>query len=454
MVLGMMFVPSVMAWPPEVWEAGDEVEITGHSFDEEYWTADISNTTEDDAEITVTMSYVNNDDAQAFLLAFKTYEKNGNVSTLPYQLFGMHYTGPGGHDVFIGAVLAFLMAFNDTCNGTVAGHNGMPDPHHAPGECQESVYYVLPFGVGEALENDSYAPTVTAVEAKKLGDGHYRFGMTYENLYAKVIDASNILSLIASAILPIYIAKFSELSVVYEITYNEDNSVTAETYYTLGQVTQLWLWGQETEPTDILVDNWGIAAVHYVATFWSTYKVTGDVDKHVISTGIQKPLEQGLDLAVGTPPRKVFNLGIRGTFDLIDEDSGTKIQNDADAYNMLVNARYEDKWLVAWQGGFSLGFMATMAYAVSPDLQSKYDGPLDLFQNGANSFIASDLWYAVSFPQWNGYRVVHDPVYTAFIGTAEVAGFPMGLALLAGILLIIVIVAVVVAVAVRKSRVP
>jgi hypothetical protein len=450
LLLSMMVAPSVISEIPDTWEEGDEVAITGHSFDEEFWTADISNTTGDGAEITMTMSYINKNDAQAFLLAFKTYEKNGNVSTLPYQLFGMHFTGLGGHDVFIGAVLAFLMAFNDTYNGSGPGENGMPDPGH------EDVYYVIPFGVGGTLTNGSYVPTVSAIEAEMVSENHYRFGMTYENMYAKVIDANNPLGFLVTALFPAYIARFSELTIVYDITFNEDNTIRAETFYTLGQVTQLWLLGQEVDPLEI-PDNWGIAAVHYVARFGSTYKVTGDTTNHVIDTGIQKKLSEGLDLSVGNPPRRVFNLGLRGTFDLINETTQQVVAEDENAYNMILKARLGDGILVAWQGGFSLGVMATMAYALSPDLQALYSGPLDLFLHGKNSFITSTLWYAVSFPRWNSYRVEHDPVYTAYLEPVSEPDGPdeglfanfVGLALL---LLIIIVIVVVVAVAVARRR--
>ncbi len=440
-----LLVPTVPAPPPEVWHDGDEVAITGHSFNEEYWTADISNTS-NGATTTMTMSYVNHAEAQAFLLAFKTYEKAGNVSTLPYQLFGLHYKNEANRDIFIGAVLAFLMAFNDTYNGTGTGENGMPDPGH------ENVYYIVPFGVGGVLTNGSYVPEVSAISAQKLGDGHYRFGMRYRNLYAKIVDANNPVALILSTAFPLYIAKFSELTITYDITYNPDNTLTAETFYTLGQVTKLWLWGVEVDP-HLIPDNWGIAAVHYVAMFGSTYRVTGNQTGHTIDTGIQHPVDEGMDLKVGEPPRKVFDIGFRGTFDLIDEPTGSKIRQNDDAVNMIVKAKPVDAILVAWQASFSLSVMATVAYALSPDLQARYSGPLDLYLHGSSSFLTSTLWYAVSFPRWDGYRVEHDPVYTAYLIPPEVPGT---LAPYIGVLLLLLIastvIAVVVFAATRRKR--
>ncbi len=445
-----MAVPGVVAPIPVNWHNGDEVPITGHSFNEENWTADISNTS-GGATTTMTMSYVNHDDAQAFLLAFKTYEKGGNVSTLPYQLFGMHYTSPEKRDVFIGAVLAFLMAFDDTYNGTGPGENGMPDPGHEP------IYYIIPFGVGGTLTNGTYVPDVTSIPAQKIGEGHYRFGMRYRNLYAKVIDATNLWSLLLSTAYPLYIAKFSELTITYDIKYGSGNTLTAETFYVLGQVTKLWLWGFDVDPREI-PDNWGIAAVHYVAMFGSTYQVTGNQTGHVIDTGIQHPVGEDLNLKVGNPPRRVFDVGFRGKFDLINESSGMTIRSGDDARNMIVWPTLMDGLLVAWQGAYGLGVLATMAYALSPDLQARYDGPLDLFLTGGLEFVTSPLWYAVSFPRWDGYRVEHDPVYTAYMAAPETKPtFNMaGLLGLMVLVLIFVAVAAIIAVAVsrRKSKAP
>ena len=441
-----LLVPTVPAPIPTEWHSGDEVAITGHSFSEENWTADISNTT-GGATTTMTMSYINHDNAQAFLLAFKTYEKDGNISTLPYQLFGMHYTSVDKRDVFIGTVLAFLMVFNDTYNGTGPGENGMPDPAH------EDVYYVVPFGVGGTLTNGTYVPEVSAISAQKLGEGHYRFGMTYRNMYAKIIDANNLIALILSSQFPLYIARFSELTITYDIRY-VNNTLVAESFYTLGQVTKLWLWGVEVDP-HLIPDNWGVAAVHYVAMFGSTYLVEGNQTGHTIDTNIQHKIGEDLNLKVGSPARKVFNVGFRGKFDLIDEATSNVIRSGADAYNLIVRATVMDALLVAWQGAFSLGVMATMAYALSPDLQSRYSGPLDLVLHGGSQFLTSTLWYAVSFPRWGGYRVVHDPAYTAYLAPAEVTEPAQNLGAIAGLMILVLIVMVVivaiVAIATRRK---
>jgi len=94
-----------------------------------------------------------------------------------------------------------------------------------------------------------------------------------------------------------------------------------------------------------------------------------------------------------------------------------------------------------------------MAYALSPDLQSRYTGPMDLFLRGGSQFLTSTLWYAVSFPRWGGYRVVHDPAYTAYLAPAEVVAPAMNLGAIVGLMILVLIVmAVIVAIVAIVTR--
>jgi hypothetical protein len=70
-----------------------------------------------------------------------------------------------------------------------------------------------------------------------------------------------------------------------------------------------------------------------------------------------------------------------------------------------------------------------------------------------DGFNAYPLWYAVSFPQWDGYRVVHDPVYTAYTNmNLETGAEPFSLGGVVVLLVIIIVaVALVVLVATRRK---
>jgi hypothetical protein len=449
----MMLLANVSAFPPVTWNKGDEQAIFGHTFDEEYWTNSsiaVQNSAGDN--LTFSASYVNCEDVQAFLLCLNMIQNADGTGTVPFQLFGMHYRTPENREVFIGAELAFLMVFNDSYNGTGPGQNGLPDPGH------EDVLYVIPFGVGAALAG-SYLPQVNVHSVEKLGAGHYRFGIQYLNLYAFVSP-----NFLASLIYRTgWIAKFSELTVDYEITMdNSTGEVKAETWYTIGQVTELWtvILGIPipTNPRDI-PDTMGIAAVHFVTVFTSRYQgASTNSTGNAINPDITAPLDQDVVLKVGNDGERAMQIGTRGTFDLINESSGQVLKSDQPAMNAIVGAHAVDLLLVAWQLGFGAGAMSVFAYALSDYVQSKYAGPMDLAQRSllpanADGFNAYPLWYAVSFPQWNGYRVVHDPVYTAYtdmnLGSASKLPDLGGLLVL--LLIIIVVVVAVVAVATRKK---
>jgi len=398
------------------WEKGDEEEITGHSFDEELWTAEVSNETEN-GNATFVISYVNYADVQAFLVAFKTIENDNGTGTLPYQMYGMHYFTSDGEEVFIGALLAFLMVYEDTNN------NSIPNPGTPE---NEPIYYVLPFGVaGSMNESGSYEPTVTAIPAQEIAEGHYQFGMRYQNLYAYVSQNP----LLGIALHSGWIAKFSELTITYDITINEQTKeVKTETYYTIGQVTELWAFVLgipiKADPSD-LPDSLGISAVHFVTIFTSKYQVKGETSGNTLSPTANELANENISIAVGTKNKRAFAIRFMGEFDLIDEETGNVTEENNPAYNILVQAKLNDLLLVWWQLGFSAALFSVFAYGLSEHVQEKYSSPRDLAQRSLNilnpdGFGLRALWYAVCFPSWNGLRVVHDPVYTAYFGDAPV----------------------------------
>lgn len=406
----LMLSPVSYAGDLDTWYDDIEVEILGHSFDEEYWTAEIQNTTENGDLVKFTVSYVNQSNVQAFLVAMHSVTNTENgTGTLPYQLFGMHFITDSGEEVFISALFAFLLAYNDTNN------NSIPDPEN------EKLFHVIPFGARKDL-NDTYPLKVTNIDVEKISDTHYRFGMKYENLYALVTE-----NYVASHIYKTgWIAKFTELQIVYDITFNEDTGeVTAETFYNIGEVTELWgvLLGIpiKADPNDI-PDNFGLAAAHYVTVFTSKFDVKGSDSGHTIATNVTKPIDE--DITIEVRKERAFEIGFRGDYTLYD-GLGQVQKESSPAINILLQARPMDLSLVLWQLGFSANIFSFMAYSLSDYVQDLYKSPQDLKDKSLNpfnkyGFRASALWYVVCFPEWNGHRIEHDPVYTAYASTEPV----------------------------------
>jgi hypothetical protein len=452
----ILMVSSVSAYPPATWQKGDEVAVFGHSFDEEYWTNSsikVQNAAKDN--ITFSASYVNYSGVQAFLIALNMVENQNGSGTVPFQMFGLHYTTPEDREVFISAVLAFMMVFNDTHNGTSLGANNLPDPGN------EDTMYVIPFGAASAVGNSSYVPVANVLPVEKLGIGHYRFGIQYLNMYAYVTGTPLLSMLLKTGL----VAKFSELKVMYEITMdNTTGEVKTETWYTIGQVTELWgfLLGIpfQMDPKTDISPNLGLSVVHFVTVFTSKYVgATGNTSQNTFNPNVTKSLNEDITLKVGNNGERAMKIGTRGNFDLVNETSGATVEADKTAYSAIVGAHLMDLWLVAWQLGFAAGSMSIFAYAMSDYVKSKYEGPLDLANRSlavgnSDGFNAHALWYAVSFPHWQGYKIVYDPTYTAYTNIATQDTPPamnVGI-LMAGALIVIPIAAVIIVIVASRKK--
>jgi len=457
----ILMVSSVSAYPPVTWHKGDEVAAFGHSFDEEYWTNSsikVKNTVGDN--ITFSASYVNYSGVQAFLLALNMVENKTGNGTVPFQMFGLHYTTPENREVFIAAMLAFMMVFNDTHNGTAIGQNGLPDIG-TPGHPLDDVSYVIPFSAASAVSNSSYVPIANVLPVVKLGIGHYRFGIQYLNMYAYVTPTPLLSMFLKTGL----VAKFSELKVMYEITMdNTTGEVKTETWYTIGQVTELWGFFLgipfKMNPKTDISPNLGLSVVHFVTVFTSNYiGATGNTSQNTFNPNVTKSLNEDITLKVGNGER-AMKIGTRGNFDLVNETSGATVQQNKTAYSAIVGANLLDLWLVAWQLGFAAGSMSIFAYAMSDYVKTKYSGPLDLATRSLNvsnsdGFNARALWYAVSFPHWQGYKIVYDPTYTAYTNIATQnppLAMNVGIALAAALIVIPIAVVIIVIVASRKKK--
>jgi len=433
----MMLVGSAGAQSAEErlrnWEAGDEAEhLDGHTFDEEMFSVDVTNKNENGDNVTSSVSYLNIDDSvQACMLALNNVENENGTAVLPYQLFAMHYVNPFGKDVFMGANLAFLLAYNDT-NG-----NGLPDW----GDPDEpNPFYIIPFGLSQELNDlfpefadENNSPVVTHIEMHKVEHNHYRCGMRYENMWAIATQ-----SVFWSAVFKMaWLAKFSEMEITYDIHIDEENGeVSTETFYTIGEITDLYaVWGAanhhfETEQVheELLTEDWGLAAVHFTTTFTSKYTVDEDTDQegHKFSTEIDNPKALVGDLVWGVDNGRFFAIGFRGDYDVINEGTDETLIDDGEAINVLVPAQRLDLGLVLWQLGINIGQMSVLAYGLSTDVRSKYSDPMDLIDRSLkwgnkDGFRAAPVWYGVCFPNWQGYRIEHDPVYTAFVDFDQIS---------------------------------
>ncbi|MEM4735005.1 MAG: hypothetical protein QXS20_04725 [Candidatus Thorarchaeota archaeon] len=419
LVVPASLTPLVVGYTP-----GDEAAVFGHTFAEDYWTnSSIPVRLGTGANATMTASYVRVSDFQAFLIAFnEIYTTEGLKFVLPYQLFGMHYLTPSNKEVFIGAIFAFLLVHNESY-----GNNNLPDVGN------ENAWFIVPLARDTSwpdVEADVEAIPVTVVEPY-----HFRFGMRYTNLTCRVVDANNPAGFWLSLLLPIMNILISEFVVQYDVRVGADGVVRAETLYTIGQVTRMKYLGFEIDPSLVIKDTMEISAVHYLSIFTSNYNVTRSSTGHTITPPTSTtPASDNITIKIGSSER-AFDIGLGRRYSLYDESTTpwTLLGDDYQALNCLLGARRDDFALIAWQAPFSALIFAHMAYGLSARVRSMYAGVPQLAANAMNAFHNSQWWYAVTFPEWNGYRVQQDPTYVAYTNVSIAGGGGGGIIVIAAI---------------------
>ena len=406
-ILFVLVMPFIMLPSASAWEMGDEITVFGHTFSEEYWTNDSIFIEGENGNGSLTTSFVNVGDFQAFLIAFNEFNHtNGQQIVTPYQLFGMHFITPGNQEVFIGAIFAFLLVTNDTYQ---------PDDN-LPDVGNEASWYVVP--LANSTMFPGYHSSVEPIPATKLSDNHYRMGMHYYNLTCRIVDANNPIGFWLSLAFPILEVVISELTIQYDIVIDETGEVHAETLYTIGQVLELKHGGVDHPPSEYIIDMMEISAVHFLSIFASQYSVVGSTSGNTIASPTDTtPMDEDVTIKVGANER-AFDIGFGRQYDLINETTQTTVDSGLDAINTLLGVRLSDLILILWQAPLSAWIFAHMAYGLSTQMQNSYASVGAMVNNVNTAFTNTNWWYAVTFPTWNGLRVEQDPVYTAYTNLA------------------------------------
>jgi len=301
----------------------------------------------------------------------------------------------------------------------------------------------------------------------------WHWGMKYTNLTAiwwrVYLDPDNA----TYNTTPVAITVYEELTFTYDLIFNpEGNNATIVSNYVIGEMTDLWV-------VDKFV--WFIPViVHYNST--GCYYLNGDVysdetiyeflHEHNISMSIvlfqasaildstTESSADGQDVADGEVDvsddtvstfaedgEKIFDadFGTKNTYDLYNSTSG--VTTTYDAYTRTVD-----------KDGFAnnpVFHIQTFLMKYIPLALAHMDEPLfDQAKSHLLNMTYADYFYVISYPVYDGYRVVHDPTYVAYFEAVAESGNP--LAKFFGLIVLVAIVSVVVVAAVlllkRRSK--
>ncbi len=381
-------------------------------------------------------NYINVGGFQLFYAGLVNATHNGTFVTIPIQTFFEHFKTIGGKDAITASSFISLVSFNESSTDL---YPNSPDR-------TDTVYASFSLGVnltaitGHKLPG--YVASSQVTPLTQVDSQHYTWGLKYTNLNAiwwRVNPDPFIPT--ADLVTPRGFAQYSELSFNYALAIDPiSKTATLTTSYTIGRMTDLYI----LSPTP---------AVHFNAT--GTYNLSGSqintqniyqflqskqlkisivlANKAILAGTITNKDDSGASVdnsnstdvthtAVNTNASdgdKVFkaDFGVKSKYQLYNYTADSS-ENTAFPYNVNVRTVNVNAWAgnpVFWFQNRFMGFLPLFVANVDPGLIKEAKA-------GLVNFTVSDYLYIISYPTWGGYKIVHDPDYTAFYTPASNVG--------------------------------
>ncbi len=393
-------------------------------------------------EANLFMVYINTSGFQLLYTGLINIKTDNASLTIPIQNFLEHYRTQKGKDVLMSSSFITLLAFNDTATSL---HPNWPDKN-------DNLY--ASFSLGLNLEQyfpDSSHPSLssqtTVVPLTHSEDKlNWHWGMRYTNLTAVwwVFHPDPVNPRYEK--LPIAITTYEELTFTYNLTIDPiEHTATVTANYVIGKMTNLWLiyWLLKIIPI----------VAHYNST--GTYKLNGE---RIADETIYQFLEnQNIKMSVVLYQNSfVLNHRTRNTFGNlnvtdaeVDVSSGSITTNTEDGerifeasfgrkerynlYNYTADTAEENFDIydavtktpkIAGYSHNPIFNLHTVLLRLVP-LTLAHMRPA-LYQEAKEritDMTRADYLYIISYPTYSGYKIEHDPTYTAYVEIQEDKGF-------------------------------
>jgi hypothetical protein len=379
------------------------------------------------------MAYVN---SSGFKLLYAGLEEittdETNYLRIPMQSFIMHYkTNENNRDVILASTFLMLMAFNETASSL---YPDSPD--------RNDILYAS-FSLGFDLGNLGKALPVLNSKTETIPLTHegnqWTWGMKYTNLTAlwwrTWIDPNNPRF---DNSLPLALTVYDELTFTYKLTIDpEAGTATLQENHVIGRMRHLivgllpllWTYYNSTgtyrllgkTSNDTIYDyiqnnNLKMSIINFQTSVMAdheTYSETAsgqnvtDTETEVTNTSIDTYADDD---------EKIFNadFGTKKTYKLYDYTADptetTYNTYDSTARTAKIAGYAGNGGLFAYHIGL-MKFLPAVVIHMYPALFAKAASTI------ANMSRAN-YFYIIAYPQYSGYRVEHDPTFTAYIATA------------------------------------
>lgn len=427
-------------------------------------------------EANLFMVYINTSGFQLLYTGLINIKTDNATLSIPVQNFLEHYKTQKGKDVLMSSSFVTLLAFNDTASSL---HLNWPDKN-------DNLY--ASFSLGLNLEQyfpNSSRPALssktTVIPLTHSEDKHnWYWGMRYTNLTAVwwTLHPDPVNPRYEK--LPIAITTYEELTFTYNLTINPtEHTATVTANYVIGRMTNLWLiyWLFKIIPI----------IAHYNST--GTYKLNGEkiADETIYQFLEKQNIKMSVvlyqnSLVLDHKTRNAFgNLNVTDAEVDVSSGSITTSTEDGEKVFEASFGRKESYNLYNYTADPAEETYETYdAVTRTPRIAGYSHNPIfnihtallrlvpltvahmrpALYQKAKEhitNMTRADYLYIISYPTYSGYKVEHDPTYTAYVEIDEGAGL-LGEStfnqqvLLFAILGIVVIAIIGVAVVVKRKR--
>lgn len=412
------------------------------------------------------MTYVNYSGVQMLYAGLSniTMGLGAFTVTLPIQTFMMHYkTENQSRDIVTASSYIMLLAYNET-EETI--HSGAPDKN-------DTLFasFSMGFDLSSILTTDapSLNSKTTIIPLTHPETNRWHWGMTYTNLTAIwwgiSVDPDNS----SYESVPIAISVYEELTFTYDLIFDLENK-TAQivSNYVIGEMTDLWV-----------IDTWWLfipVIAHYNSTgcyrlnksLYSNETIYQFLNRKGISMSMV--FFQASAILDHVTESKVNGQNISNDEMLVSNDTITTYVDDGEKVSDVdfsekssytlhnctsgLTTEYDTVTRIVDKNGFAnnpIFNIHTFLMNYIPLALAHMDQPLyEQAKNNLLNMTYADYFYIISYPTYDGYKIEHDPIHTAYFApvTESVEGLNIG----GFIILVVIICGVIVFTVVLWSR--
>ena len=416
------------------------------------------------------MTYVNASGVQVLYAGLENVTHDGsNYLNIPMQSIIMHYKTNDSQDVIAASTFLMLMAFQESPTSSFPGSPTINDTLYA----SFSLGFDLGFLNGSVPVLNSQTTLIPLTHS--ADDLTWSWGMTYSNMTAlwwrTYIDPANP-SYDSSK--PIALSVYDELTFTYDLTINpQAQTATLTENHVIGRMRDLFigvsplLWVHYNSTgtygllgrklgTDTIYDfiqNNGIemSVINYqtiITANHETYSTTpsgqdvNQTDASVSSSSITTYSDDG---------EKLFNadFGAKQDYQLYNY-TADPTESNYDTYQAITRTAEAGDFA----GNHLFDFQTTLTRFLPLVIVHMFPGLYARAESTVSDMSKANYFYITSYPEYSGYRIVHDPTFTAYISAQAASTSTTSTATTAptkqafgGILFVIIIAVVVIAVA-------